>query len=344
MPRARSYGATLAALILAAVVPGTSGAAVLQIPELPKLPGVEVPGGPPLPAPELPQVVIPDLPKAPAPVPEVRAPAAPDGVGGGSITPGGLSPGARGPSGQEGGSGQGSSTSSSAGGGAGSRAGDPRLGGPRGLSQPEIRHRRAARESRLRREVRRLSPCITVLSGLQRKVIIQRVGLGGQPPRSRRATAMRLDVSLRRVVRAERRGLRRLAAADRRTGCGARPFTGGAEQGEVGGLNLGFSEPPQAAAGLPDAASDETTGGGGLPFPAILLLAALALGSGAAVLRMMNREPVAVPLQRFAERADDWKHESLVASVKQLLGDYTTGSDKGESVRDEDPPGGTSKP
>ncbi|MEK6227884.1 MAG: hypothetical protein AABM31_00985 [Actinomycetota bacterium] len=112
----------------------------------------------------------------------------------------------------------------------------------------------------------------------------------------------------------------------------------------MGGVNLGFSEPPQAAAGLPDAASDETTGGGGLPFPAILLLAALALGFGAAVLRMMNRERVAVPLPRVVERADDWQHESLVASVKQFLGDDTTGSDKGDSVRDKGPRGGTPTP
>jgi Sigma-70, region 4 len=179
------------------------------LPQLPKLPSapsapVPVPNPPPLPAPKLPSAPAGD----PAPAPASRPAPAP--AAGPAPAP------ASGPS---------SSVASAPGGGGDTSGGTVRPGTPTGRgtspSHASARHRRADR--RLRRTVRRLDACLDDLSSGERRVLTLRAGAGPAAPHSRRAAARALDMSVGRVRRLERGGLRRARALARTGACGASP-------------------------------------------------------------------------------------------------------------------------
>jgi hypothetical protein len=73
----------------------------------------------------------------------------------------------------------------------------------------------------LRRLVLALPACLQRLSTIERRVLVLRAGVGAGAPRTRRTVARRLDVSVRRVTRVERVGLRRLRTLGRSDSCGA---------------------------------------------------------------------------------------------------------------------------
>ena len=221
--------------------PATPQVPAVPLPQTPRVPGVTtVPnvGGVPN---------VSGVPNAPA-VPNRRPASSPGGQATGGNAP------ARSPS--SGGSGSGAT---STGGSAGDAPGAGRPAGPAGSGSPaSVRRttvRRVRRERRLRATVRRLQGCFGALSALERRVLVLRAGVGAGPPRTRSRVARRLDLSMRRVTRLERRGvrtLRRLAGAGR---CGGEPSSAGA----VAGI-------PRIAAGLqgmrgliaPDRSTDRT--------------------------------------------------------------------------------------
>jgi hypothetical protein len=95
--------------------------------------------------------------------------------------------------------------------------------------------------------VAKLSGCLDELSTGQRRVLVLRAGVGAARPHSRRATAQVLRVTIRRVRRLERSGLRRARTLSRAGACGG------------GGSG--------AATGTAGAATALTTSGGGTASP-----------------------------------------------------------------------------
>jgi hypothetical protein len=65
----------------------------------------------------------------------------------------------------------------------------------------------------------RASGCLDDLSAPQRKVLSARAGVGAGAPRSRTAVARRFDITVKRVVRLERTGLKRLRSLAKGGGC-----------------------------------------------------------------------------------------------------------------------------
>ncbi len=212
---------------------------------------------------------VPSAPKAPdlptPSVPAVPGVTQPSGGGSGSGGGGGGSAprGASNPSG--GSSGGGSATGGSSGGaGAGGGGAEPGGGGgspaagsatagasPRARARARRRarsarrspapfERRARREIHLRRVVERLSGCLDVIGAGQRRVLVLRAGVGPRDPQTRRAVAVRLDTTVRRVARTERRGLRALRSSARAGRCGA-PAAAAETQlaGVIGGGDTG---------------------------------------------------------------------------------------------------------
>ncbi|WP_170179494.1 sigma factor-like helix-turn-helix DNA-binding protein [Solirubrobacter pauli] len=206
----------------------------------------------PVPVPTV-QVPVPTV-QAPVPTPNAPQGAPPSSsgggggggtsAGGGSTTGGGS--GSSGESGSSGGSGSGGgsatgggggsgSSGSAAGGGSGSRAGgEPAKrrcstpgtcsGSTRGPSVPagvDLTRLSAAqrRDRRLVQTVTRATGCLDALPAEQRRVLTLRAGVGRQPARTRASVARRLDVSVRKVARIERAGLRKLRALAQRGGC-----------------------------------------------------------------------------------------------------------------------------
>ena len=212
--RARAaIGCTVAAACLAAAsTPASAGGpglpSVPQVPNppaLPQLPSVQPPSVT-LPAPpSVRQVPVPRTPSAPA----VPAPSLPGSSGGAGT--GGAAPAAPGTF-----SGQGTAGSlpNSAGGGSESAS------TPAGAKRPAQRRRESRR---LQRSVRNLQGCLSSVGGLDRRVLVLRAGLGGRPASSRQSVARRLDVSQRRVARAERSGLKSLRGAARGGSCESGP-------------------------------------------------------------------------------------------------------------------------
>jgi sigma-70-like protein len=222
--------ATVAAsLTLAGEAAGLPGLPTLEVPTLQPAPSLPVAPTPPSlpPAPSLPSVPVPSAPSTPsAPVPgvpTVQQPrqttdtlgSVPGSEGGGSsprVDPRSTRSGRRAdyperrPDGQ-------------------SPASEARSGTP-GTPTSRARRRRGARRGRQRSEaaprfqraVKKLQGCLYATSGLERRVLSLRAGLRGDPL-SRRVVAERLGLSVGRVRRLERRGLRRLRAADRSDGC-----------------------------------------------------------------------------------------------------------------------------
>jgi hypothetical protein len=74
--------------------------------------------------------------------------------------------------------------------------------------------------------VRQLGGCLDGLAPRTRRVLVLRVGLGAARPHGRAAVANLLDLSVRRVTRIERRGIRTLRRLGRSTSCASAPSTG----------------------------------------------------------------------------------------------------------------------
>jgi hypothetical protein len=108
--------------------------------------------------------------------------------------------------------------------------------------------------------VARLSTCLDELSTVQRRVLILRTGLGEADARTRRGVARTLDIRVRRVVRLERRGLRRARELDRAGACGSASSGGGAivSPGSLGGGSGGGEAAP-----VESSLGGGTPGGGG---------------------------------------------------------------------------------
>jgi hypothetical protein len=146
------------------------------------------------------------------------------------------------------------------------------------------RHRHAAqqRDRRLRRLVLALPACVQRLSSLEHRVLVLRAGVGAGAPRSRARVARRLDLSVRRVTRVERAGVRRLRALGRSHGCAGTPASpsaaaratlpagtvataglarrgGGGSSGGGGGSSAGKS----AGGGSGDSGNSGNSGGSG---------------------------------------------------------------------------------
>lgn len=145
-----------------------------------------------------------------------------------------------------GGGGGGGGGSSSGGGAAGARASS----GGEATRTPAQRRRRKTRK--LERTVARLSGCLDQLSTGQRRVLVLRAGIGSARAHSRRGVARTLDISVRRVRRLERGGLREARALARDGGCG------GSSQGGTGAATAGIvtSGGGDAGAGTDGAAAD----------------------------------------------------------------------------------------
>lgn len=225
--------------------------------QVPPVPTVQVPPVPtvqvPVPTVQVPiptvQVPIPTA-AAPAPAPTSSAPQgappASSGSGGSSTGSGGgaasNSAGSNGAGSNSAGSAESGGGSSSSGGAASSRSDEPdssssrdrgssaRDKASRGPASPSrvdlaratpAERRAAKREQRLRETVTRARGCLDDLPSGQRRVLTLRAGVGAEPARSRTSVARRLDVSVRRVARLERAGLRKLRSLARGGGCGA---------------------------------------------------------------------------------------------------------------------------
>ncbi|HEX2231809.1 MAG TPA: hypothetical protein VHG69_00410 [Thermoleophilaceae bacterium] len=306
-----------------------------RLPEVPKLPAVPKPPAVPT-VPSLPGVQAPSSPAPPVSAP--TAPSAGGGIGGATnrAAPaggGGSTAGGGGSTTREAVGGLGAGTTSS---GAGARAQD-------GGAGP------VARERKLRRRVRRLAPCLDAVSSLERRVLVLRSGLGRPRPHSRTATARRLGISVRRVTRAERRGLSGISRANRATGCGygggggsfgQGGFAGIAESAPIVAQALGIVPTPRGdreaadpeAPGFPTgalpspdleeavaegAASAAEEGG---PFPFTILLALLAMAAASAAI-VRGRRVAGHAFERRAEEARERRHEELVTAVHGILGE-----------------------
>ncbi len=111
------------------------------------------------------------------------------------------------------------------------------------------------RERKLRETVTNASGCLDDLSSAQRRVLSARAGLGPAPPRSRTAVARRFDISVKRVVRLERTGLKKLRSLAGNGGC-APPATSDT-------VVSGATAPTTAAAMIGSAGGGANGGSGG---------------------------------------------------------------------------------
>ena len=213
------------------------GPAEASLPEV-KAPSVTAPvklpesGTPSSPAPSAPPVRSPGIPSAPA-APSLGG--SPIGGGGGGISTPSVGSAIGSAAGGHGGSGASGGSGGSGAGASGVQAGAAGGSWAAAERSPQARRRRAARRrASVRRrkafslDVGRLTPCFGAISRLERGVLVLRAGLGQYRPHSRRATAGRLGVPVRTVIRSERRGLRGLKRADEKTGCG---LAGGGARG-----------------------------------------------------------------------------------------------------------------
>jgi hypothetical protein len=243
--RKRVAGA-LAVLALGALAGGSTGSAN---PVSPDLPQVDVPSTPSLPKPPS-TPTVPDLPSEPAApaAPRVETPQLPQ-------TPDTRSPTST--SSPAGAPGTGSDGAPGAAPGSATAGADSDQRGEVSSAAAERSQpgretsptaRREARTTRkLRRAVRQLQGCLYAISGFERRVLSLRAGIGDAPTLSRQAVASRLEVSTKRVRRAERRGVRRLRRANRSLGCGATSLHGTTAE-DVETLVTAGQQGPQFAA------------------------------------------------------------------------------------------------
>jgi hypothetical protein len=334
VPVALALAVTLAGISEAGARGRAADLPSVELPQLPEVP--HVPAVPQLPS--VPAVPSPQVPAAPAPpaLPSPNVP--PTGGGAGKLT------------------GRGGVTGGGSVGDAASVAGgglvDAVAAGESGAGQGRQGTGPPARERRLRREVRRLSPCLDALSSLERRVLVLRAGLGGRRALSRGATARRLGISVRRAVAAERRGLGRLTRANRATGCGR----GGAPPSFSGSVAVAVAvaDAPIVAQVLGVAGvraesrrrpadrpgRSPFTGGSTRPSEPLgleatgassvaersddlaLMIVLAALATALTSLAVVRGSRVAGEVrERRAERATEQRQEELVESVRRILGD-----------------------
>ncbi len=339
----------LVALTLAATMTATTAAFGLSVPTV-STPKVRLPAHPQVPA--VPGVPLPQAPAAPAPKSPVPLPALPSPGGHAAPAPG-AAPARPGRAPQT------VADAVAANGVALAprprSAGGPTRGGgsssgraARPTTQQQQRRAaagRGARERRFRRDVRRLSGCISALPGLERRVLVLRAGLQGQRAHSRRFTARRLGISLRRTAAAERGGLRRLRRAGRSSGCATPAAAGPATSNRalagapvVAGL-LGSAATPGAAAAAPRDASgvsrasasappklagaperSAAADGGSQRLPPLVIALALAAAALALAVRPGWRVAHGALVER-TERSTDRRQAELAATVRGILGD-----------------------
>jgi hypothetical protein len=104
-----------------------------------------------------------------------------------------------------------------------------------------------------------LPACVQRLDSTQRRVLVLRAGVGARAPRSRRRVASRLHVTVRRVARVERAGMRRLRTLQRTNSCAAAPA------GTAGVVARGGLAPVSGSGtgpGTPAAPTHAPSGGG----------------------------------------------------------------------------------
>ena len=188
------------------------------LPKLPALPQIQLPSVPKAPALQPPsQLQLPETPQLPSvPPPPVQAPtpslpgprSTPDVPAGGA--PPASSGGAR--------TSAGGSTPQAPGSRAGASRADDRDTKSRRAAARK-RNASSSRERRFRRTVKGLWACSYAVSGFERSVLIRRAGLDGYSPVSSVVIAQQLRVSVRRIRRAQRSGVRDLRAANRSDGC-----------------------------------------------------------------------------------------------------------------------------
>jgi hypothetical protein len=94
----------------------------------------------------------------------------------------------------------------------------------------------------LRRTVKELWACSYAVSGFERQVLVRRVGLDGYNPGSSAVVARQLQVSVKRIRRAQRSGVRRLRTANRSDGCAMSSPSAAVEQ-TVGALRAVATAP-----------------------------------------------------------------------------------------------------
>jgi hypothetical protein len=108
--------------------------------------------------------------------------------------------------------------------------------------------------------VERLAACLDRLPDTPGQVLRLRAGLGSEAAQSRRAVAHRLDIGVRRVARAERRGVRRLRALARSSGCGgSTAAAAGGEESAAGGAG---TSPGESGGGAAATGDGESAAGG----------------------------------------------------------------------------------
>ncbi len=120
----------------------------------------------------------------------------------------------------------------------------------------------------MRQAIQQYGACLHVLTTRQRRVLRLRAGVGPAEPATRVEVARRLDLSVRRVRRVERRGLRVLKSAGRRGCAEAAPSVTEEEAFAIGGavgvvLTGGVASGSAGAPGSsPADGRDDSTGGG----------------------------------------------------------------------------------
>lgn len=217
----RTFALALAAVCALAVadVSEVSGQGLPQVPQvqlpaLPKAPALQPPSQ--LRVPETPRLPSAPLPRVQAPTPSLPgAPSAPGVSLGGGVVPGASGngpPSARGVAPPVAGTPGGGAPRADGGAAARTRA---RRGSPGARTRPAP----TRRELRFRRAVEGLWACSYAISGFERRVLVRRAGLESFSPASSTAVANRLRVSVARVRRAERTGVRRLRGANRSDRC-----------------------------------------------------------------------------------------------------------------------------
>jgi hypothetical protein len=229
------------ALLATPLLPSVAGALPVAAPTVE--PPVLVPLPPPVPVTALPAPVAAPpvaLPSAPVPVPWVTPATGSTPAHGGGAPATALAPAAA-PT------------------GSGSAVVGTGLAAAPGPATEEAVRRRTAREERRRRVltrlVDRLAPCVASLPAVERRVVALRTGRAGsgRGPQSPERIARRLAVSRDRVVRIERRAVRRLRTLAR-SGCEARAAAisaaeGGASSAGAGGGGTGGTGAAGAGAG-----------------------------------------------------------------------------------------------
>jgi hypothetical protein len=294
----RSLRSWTAVAALALTTAATSGSArAVQVPELPDPPlpvptvtPPPVPTVPPAPVPTVspvPSVPVPTVPSVPstpvspapgpgADVPDLpRVPSVPGGSEGGDSSStggsGGSASGGGGRATDDGAAGGSASGGNGTSAGAGSGSSERRAGdrdrapaGPgahrraRGAHEPAPPERR---ERRLRRIVTRLSGCLDAIGPSRRRVLVLRSGLGPRRPQTRAGVADRLDTTIRRVARTERRGLRELRYAARVGRCGGEPNPTTRQTTPVSATGSGVPSAPSGTTAEPRSERGDAQGG-----------------------------------------------------------------------------------